>query len=400
MLGNSLLAFTIQIGDRMKKVQRFDTARVRAHFDSNGFMVDTPTVARIGLQIYIKHDGTERREFRPASEVFNPDSLRTYQGKPITLGHTVVNSKNARDIVVGACSGVGIRNGIGVDVPLTVYDEVAINKAKQKIAAELSVGYSSHDLEEPGWGNNVTGEYQLDSQILGDKSDSAEAPPPPDDSGNWVRFDAVQTQIEVNHIAMVFKGRAGIAKLNLDSEQDFPYIEDESIQPIKKDSDMKTIKIDGVEVQVPENVAAHIAKLDEANTSVTAQLSTANAKADQLQTQVDGFQSKLDAAVATAVAAVKADAEALGEVKAFAETLGVKCDGLDVKGIKVACIKELSGIDASQKDDAYINSSFDFARESDKLAANRVAVMGKQDGQNKEDAADNVVPDPQKRFRK
>ena len=62
----------------MKKVQRFDSVQVKAHFDEHGFLVDRPIVARIGLQVYQTPFG-ERREFRPASEVFKADSLATFK---------------------------------------------------------------------------------------------------------------------------------------------------------------------------------------------------------------------------------------------------------------------------------------------------------------------------------
>ena len=99
----------------MKKVQRFDSVQVKAHFDEHGFLVDRPIVARIGLQIYQTPFG-ERREFRPASEVFKADSLATFSGKPITLGHVTVTPENAKDVVVGACAGEGVPSGIGVEV--------------------------------------------------------------------------------------------------------------------------------------------------------------------------------------------------------------------------------------------------------------------------------------------
>lgn len=373
----------------MKRVQRFDSARVKARFDDNGFMIDNPIVARIGLQVYRKPDGTERREFRPASEVFKPESLATYQGKPVTLGHVMVNSKNARDVVVGACSGPATRNGIGVEVPLIVYDDESINKAKKKLAAEISVGYSSVDIEEGGWGCNETGEYILDSQ----KQDQDYIP------ASWVRFDAVQTEIEVNHIALVFRGRAGVAKLNLDSEQEFPY---DAIEHFKTDNGelpMKTIKIDSAEFEVAPEVAAHIEKLDADKATAEAATATATAQRDQLQVKVDGIPEVVKTEVEKAVAKAKADAEQHADLVAFATEIGVKHDGLDDKAIKLACIKELSGVDASSKEDAYIDSAFDFARQSDKMAANRIAVAGKP-GKSKKDSADIEIPDPQARFRK
>ncbi|WP_404852932.1 DUF2213 domain-containing protein, partial [Escherichia coli] len=40
---------------------------------------------------------------------------------------------------------------------------------------------------------------------------------------DWVRFDALQTEIKVNHVALVYHGRAGVAKLNFDAQQENPY---------------------------------------------------------------------------------------------------------------------------------------------------------------------------------
>lgn len=375
----------------MKK-QRYDSVRVKARFDENGFLVDTPIVARIGAQTYYKADGTPRVEFRPASEVFKPESLATYQGKPITLGHVTVNSKNAKQVVVGSCSGAGVRADNGVEVPVTVYDSEAIGKAKSKIAAELSVGYTSVDIEEPGWGCNETGEYILDK----DKNDS-EIP------ASWVRFDAVQTEITVNHVAMVFKGRAGIAKLNLDSEQEFPY--DEFV-PNKTDEDlnMKKIKIDGVEYEVPVQVAIALEKADAAvsgisvkvDAAVDAAVSVITAERDQLKVKVDSIPEL----IAAALEKVKTDEAALVALVATAADFGVKADGLDAKAIKLAVIKEASGIDASAKDDAYIDASFDFAVSSDKMAQQRLTVNGKEKGDSKEKEDKDEIPNPQNRFRK
>lgn len=364
--------------------QRYDSVRVKAHFDENGFLVDNPIVARIGLQIYKTAKGGERREFRPASEVFKPDSLASFQGKPVTLGHVVVNSKNAKDHVVGSCSGAGIPDGIGVQVPLVVYDEKAISKAKQKIAAELSVGYTSEDIERSGWGNNETGEYFFDDEKPDFKPDGDE----------WVKFDALQTNITVNHVALVFRGRAGVAKLNLDSEQEIPYIDDSKAN--KEDEKMKVVKIDGVDVEVPEVAAAHIAKLDSANTTAQTTITTLTVERDNLKAKVDGIDDLVKAAVEKA----KADEADKASVIAFATECGVKTDGLELKDVKVAVIKALSNVDASEKDDAYIDMAYDFARNSDKMAANRVTVEGKEkDKSGKSDSADEI-PDPQARFRK
>ncbi|QLF85355.1 portal protein [Salmonella virus STSR3] len=214
------------------------------------FLVDRPIMARIGLQVYQTPHG-ERREFRPASEVFKADSLATYAGKPITLGHVTVTPENADRVVVGSCAGAGVPNGVGVEAPLSIYVKRAIESAKKRDTAEISVGYTSIDIDKPGWGCNETGEYIFEEDMKAD-----EQPPK-----GWVKFDALQTNISVNHIALVFKGRAGIAKLNLDSEQEFPY--DNSVKSDDGDITMTVkIKLDGaVEFDVPKEVATFIDNL-------------------------------------------------------------------------------------------------------------------------------------------
>lgn len=376
----------------MKTVQRFDTVRVKARFDENGFLVDTPIVARIGAQTYQTPSGP-RVEFRPRSEVFDSESLASYQGKPITLGHKMVNSKNAKGLVVGSCSGEGKEDGIGVLVPVMIYDGESIEQAKQRVAAELSVGYTSVDIDRKGWGNNVTGEYYFDEELPENfdelKNDSV---------SDWVRFDAVQTKIRVNHVALVFRGRAGIAKLNLDSEQEFPYDDDSH----HKGAKTMIIKIDGVDVEVTEEVGAHIAKLDAQITTATSHVTSITAERDALQTKVDGIEDEVSARVAQ----IKADEEAKQQVVAVVSAAGVKCDGLDVKAMKVAFIKEMDGRDLSDKEDSYIDASFDFISNSDKMAGNRSKVFGKKEDveQDKADGVDKMdgtnIIDPQAKFRR
>ena len=362
----------------MKRVQRFDSVQVKAHFDEHGFLVDRPIVARIGLQVYQTPFG-ERREFRPASEVFKADSLATYAGKPITVGHVTVTPENARDVVVGSCSGAGIPAGIGVEAPLSVYAKDAIESAKKKRTAEISVGYTSVDIDKPGYGSNETGEYIFEEDLK-----DGEQPPE-----GWVKFDALQTNIVVNHIALVFKGRAGIAKLNLDSEQDFPYDIDVDDISQKEDHERTVkIKLDGaVEFDVPKEVATHIENLNAAATEAKNKADSLEAERDALKTKVDGIPAEIEKAVAK----VKADAEARSELVTVATEVGIKCDGLDEKAIKVAYVKEVTGADIADKADAYIETAFDLAKNCDKMAEQRKAIKGDASGANKGDEADQVL---------
>ena len=335
----------------MSKI-RYDSAKFKATIDENGFLVDTPVVARLGVQVYYTEDGRTVREFRPAEEVFKDESLASYQGKPMTLDHVFVNSENAKEVVVGSVTGKAEPLGSSVIAPIVVYDNTAIQEAMAGNAKELSVGYSAIIDETPGWGDPITGEYVLKSD--GDQFDAPDG---------WQEFDAIQRDIKVNHLAMVYRGRAGIAKLNMDGEQENPYTTDVDINKEDK-QEMIKIKLDGAqEFEVAPEVASHIEALN-------AKADTAIAERDALKAKVDAMPAEIEAAVAKA----KADADALAALVAVAAEAGVKADGLDAKGIKVAYVKEVSGLDVSEKSDAYIDAAFDIAKESDKMAEVRKAT--------------------------
>lgn len=354
---------------------RYDSVKFKATIDENGFLVDTPVVARLGVQVYYMDDGRTVREFRPAEEVFKDESLASYQGKPMTLDHVFVNSENAKEVVVGSVTGKAEPLGSSVVAPIVVYDNTAIQEAMAGNAKELSVGYSAILDETPGWGDPITGEYVLKSD--GDQFDAPEG---------WQEFDAIQRDIKVNHLAMVYRGRAGIAKLNMDGEQENPYTTDIDINKEDK-QEMIKIKLDGAqEFDVAPEIASHIEALN-------AKADTAIAERDALKAKVDAMPAEIEAAVAKA----KADADALAALVAVAAEVGVKVDGLDAKGIKVAYVKEVSGLDISEKSDAYIDAAFDIAKESDKMAEVRKATTASD----KSDSADEPKKlDPRARLAK
>lgn len=336
----------------MKSKMRYDNSIFKAAIDENGFLVDTPVVARIGVQVYYGIDGNPVREFRPSEEVFNDASLSSFQGKPVTLDHVTVSSDNAKEVVVGSISGKAEKVGNAVVAPIVVYDKNAIEKAMAGEAKELSVGYQAFVDMTPGWGDPLTGEYVL-------KTDEIQVGP-----DGYEEFDGIQRDIRVNHLAMVYRGRAGIAKLNLDGEQENPYTTDVDINKEDKQEMTVKIKLDGAqEFEVAPEIASHIEALN-------AKADTAIAERDALKAKVDAMPAEIEAAVAKA----KADADSLAALVAVAAEAGVKADGLDAKGIKVAYVKEVSGLDVSEKSDAYIDAAFDIAKESDKMAEVRKAT--------------------------
>lgn len=374
----------------MTTKQRYDSVSIKARFDSNGFLHDEPIIARIGIQEYMRADGTMQREFRPASEVFKAEAMELFRGMPIVEGHQEVSTSNARKIVVGSLSGSGRRDGIALKCPIVIHDKESIESAKRGDAAELSVGYKTNDIHRSGWGNVNTGEYVFKDDAEGMKSNFPEGAPT---TYEWEEFDVLQTNIVPNHVAKVRHGRAGIARLNLDGSEEIKY--DEHVQLTNEESKMTVkIKIDSAEVEVSKDVADHIGSLQNKADKASAKVDSLQAECDALKAKVDSMPKEIEKAVEKA----KEDAQKLASLVATAAEAGVKVDGLDEKGIKVAYVKEVSGLDVSEKSDAYIDAAFDIAKDSDKMAEVRIKTNSQDNGDSKKN--DGITLDPRARLSK
>lgn len=333
----------------MKTVSRYDVGELRASVNEDGYLEDTPVVGRVGIQTYRNPDGSVRRELRPPEEVFKTDSLATFKGKPITLGHPgAVNAKNAKKHQVGTMMDIAQQDGDNVKVPIIIHADEAISRATTGKSKQLSLGYRL-DLDE------TPGEW------------------------NGQPYDAVQRNIRINHLALVSKARAGdVATLNLDGDENINFDTDADNNPPKGKS-MQKLRLDsGLEYEAaPEVVVAYQAlkqdaegaksKLSEANTTIT----TLTAERDTLKADAAEFDNKLNAAREDAKKAIKARTEL--EVKASKH--GVKCDGLDDAAVKKAVIIKLKpGLNLDGKDDAYISAAFDFAVDSAPMEKQRQTV--------------------------
>lgn len=347
----------------MRNVQRYDSLQLVAGavIDTDGFMRDSPIVARTGVYEYRNPDGTIRREYRPADEVFASDALNSFRGKPITVLHPKKGKITAAN-AFGTAIGSILSDGYQKDDKYVACDIVIFAPDKMGKHRELSLGYRCDCEETPG--------VAPDGQP----------------------YDAIQRNIRINHLAVVPLARAGMkARLNCDGDE---IIESEETQNMSK------FKIDGVEHEVPEAVANYITALqsraDAAETSLTATKETlagVTASKTELQTKLDamtgerdGVQGKLDAMTAerdslkSKVDAAEADKKAAvdkavedtkKEVKERAELEAdakkAKCDktdGMDNKALKIAIIKAVRGdsLNFDGKSDDYVNAYYDSIR--------------------------------------
>jgi len=171
------------------KVTRLDSIRLdESFFTPEGVFVDTPKVTRTGIFEYKNPDGSTRRELRLPEHVFCTKSLASYKHRPVIITHDAgrIAKENIADETIGIMTSEGYRDSDSVRVEVAIHD---IEKVKKSGLRELSLGYDLVLDYTPG-------------------------------SYNGQPYDAIQTNIVVNHLALVQEARAGDqAKLNLDSKK-------------------------------------------------------------------------------------------------------------------------------------------------------------------------------------
>ena len=172
----------------MSKIeQRYDSIPLgETYFTPEGYLIDHPILTRVGIFEYRRPDGSIRRELRLPEEVFAPESLASYKGKPVILTHEagMIDSDNVQQEQIGTILSDGTQDGDNVRAQIIIHDARKLDYGLR----ELSLGYSL-DLEE------APGEWQGQP------------------------YDAIQRNIRVNHLALVEKARAGdSARLNIDGE--------------------------------------------------------------------------------------------------------------------------------------------------------------------------------------
>lgn len=167
---------------------RFDSIPLSdTYFTPEGYLIDNPILTRVGIFEYHNPDGTIRRELRLPEEVFAAESLASYKGKPVILTHEagLVDVDNVQQEHIGTILSEGIQDGDNVRAQIVIHDAESLDYGLR----ELSLGYTQTPDETPGvW--------------------------------NGQPYDAIQRNIQINHLALVEKARAGEqARLNIDGEE-------------------------------------------------------------------------------------------------------------------------------------------------------------------------------------
>ena len=319
-------------------MQRYDNYAIQAIKTDEGFVRDAPIIGRTGILEYRNVDGSIRREYRPPEEAFKADSLASIRGKPITMGHhgLVTNATYGQSKPIGTVLSDGRQDGNNIRADVVIYSLETDDR-------ELSCGYQTELDETPGV--TSTGEH----------------------------YDAIQRNIVYNHLAIVPRGRAGNARLNMDGEQIF-----EEVKPMSK------IKLDnGIEYDVPQEVeVAFKAMSEKADASkkefdaLQAKFDSANAEIETLKADAEKakkeFEAKFDEAVKTTI-----------ELRTIASKHGIeKADEMSNEEIKKAVVAKVHPkLNLDGKSAEYIEVAFDLAKDTvekqdDNMASQRKALGG------------------------
>lgn len=161
---------------------RYDTAPInKIEIDpDSGFLnaKDVP-IARVGVFPYRKSDGSTDMEAKLPQYLLSDSTVESANGKPVTDDHppVMLNKDNVKQYMQGfTATNAHVRDNT-LRVDLIICDSALINDINNG-KEELSIGFRT-ELQQ------VSGEF------------------------NGTKYDSVQSNIQINHVAVVDKGRAG-----------------------------------------------------------------------------------------------------------------------------------------------------------------------------------------------
>jgi len=359
-------------------MQLFDAVTLgEPRLTRDGYLVADAKIARTGIQLYTGkevdpenkqgwRDKAVVRVFRPESEVFSTDALASFAHRPVTNDHPAeaVSAANWKAHSVGMTGNEIARDGEYIRVPMVVMDQAAIADWKAG-KRELSCGYESKIVFDAG--TTPTGEA----------------------------YDAIQTDIRGNHLAIVARGRAGSECRIGDQDAPFAGRKPASLPHGDRRMTLKTITVDGLPVETTDAGIAAIEKLRGLLTVSDAALTAEKTAHEKTKAEKDAELAKKDSELEEAKKKVVEDA-ALDALVADRAAVVAKAKALDpnvvTDGKSNAEIKKaVLGDTVKDKSDAYIDAAWDLKVVDAKDDTIRNAIQSQDHSVNSSDAwNDNV----------
>jgi hypothetical protein len=337
----------ISLVDRASKaeVDRFskDIAAVAAQkLTGEGFLMAPARIARTGVQEYsaleLGLEASQRmvRLYRPADQVFAPDTVASFEGQTITYYHPEngVDASNWKSVAVGDFHNVAQdpEDKTFLCADLIVRDKNAVESVSYGVK-ELSCGYS----------------FELDMT--------------PGTTPEGEAYDGIQKDIRGNHLAIVYAGRcgAGCAVGDCAGNEACACQARGTTNPKPGDSIMRKITVDGIDITLEETNAALVEKaLAAKDTAIATQTKRATDAEGALGAQGEAMK-KLAADHSAKVAELEAKiktpeqqkaelaelVKVTGDAKAIAPEFVV--DGLTAEEIRVGVVAHVIAKDEARK---------------------------------------------------
>ena len=326
-------------------------------------------IARAGVFKYLKPDGTVRHEAKLPEDILSDSTVESANNKPITDNHPeneagqriLVDKSNTNTLMKGlTASNAHVDEADGtVRVDLTITNPDLINKVDNG-KRQLSIGFQTQVVPQSGVYKNT-------------------------------EYDSVQKDITINHVAVVDVAREG-PDISLDRsvvgdaaemigeidgiskekgqkpQMDFEKVRignqtikvatDDADKLIKFDSDnsAKQKRIDELNAQI-KKLTDERDSLKSGNKQAENDKSEAQAKADSLEKELQGYRDKVEGDGLD-----KLVDQRMGLIDDVKSIVGDSFDphGKSEKEMKIEAIKSVDGDSAEidGKDDVYINAYF------------------------------------------
>lgn len=213
------------------RVKRTDRLPIRdTRLTEAGNLIVNARPGRTGLQNYLRADGTALIEHRPSEEVFALEALDSLRAATVTRGHTDEPRPKGIGIASDAYPGREMVDTVEfLSTSLVITDQTAIDDilAQPPRLTEISLGYWADLDETPG-----------------------ELP-------DGRRYDAVQRNIRIHHVALLPPGQARAgrqARIRLDGNEILVDETEETRQPATEH--LTPVKREDLEMAQPNTPAA------------------------------------------------------------------------------------------------------------------------------------------------
>lgn len=329
-----------------------DRKPLKAILDTEtGFLTAPVKLARTGVQVYYGFElGLLDRAldkigvFRPAEEVFHPDSVASFTNLVVTDDHPeeMVTVDNVKKLQVGTVSEVVTdQDNLVLDGVATITDKDQIKKIKDG-KKEVSVGYAYELVSKKG-------------KHLGED------------------YEFIQKDIRANHLAIVDAGRCGPAcRINMDNKTkentvkitilgiDYDVTDDNLVQAIQNQQKAFDAEKKKSEKELDE--------LEEKNKNLEKEKEKAEGAKDAAEKMVIG-KDALNKIVSDRAILV-------AEAKAMLGDKMLDCTDCP-KELKAAVIDKVLDLgDLSAKSEDYIDAAYDMALKQNKKASDSIEKLG------------------------